>query len=64
MWFKCSCGFEDLHSEKEIINALVELKKQNPSLRKAVVKLNDGFSGDGNAIFSYEGVKEKDDMAS
>jgi len=56
-------GFEDLHSEKEIIDALVELKKQNPSLRKAVVKLNDGFSGDGNAIFSYEGVKEKDDLA-
>src|SRR6186997_224990 len=55
-------GFEDLYTEKEIINALVELKKQNPSLRKAVVKLNDGFSGDGNAIFSYDGVKEKDDL--
>lgn len=56
-------GFEDLYTEKEIVNALVELKKQNPSLRKAVVKLNDGFSGDGNAIFSYEGVKDKDDLS-
>jgi hypothetical protein len=37
--------------QKRNINALVELKKQNPSLRKAVVELNDGFSGDGNAIF-------------
>lgn len=55
-------GFEDLYSEKEIINALIELKKNNPALRKALVKLNDGFSGDGNAIFSYEGIKEKDDM--
>jgi len=55
-------GFEDLYSEKEIIKALVKLKKQNPSLRKAVVKLNDGFSGDGNAIFSYDGIKEKDDL--
>lgn len=55
-------GFEDLYTEKEIINALVELKKQNPELRKAVAKLNDGFSGDGNAVFSYDGVKVKDDM--
>jgi hypothetical protein len=55
-------GFEDLYTEKEIANALVELKKQNPSLRKAVVKLNDGFSGDGNAIFSYDSIKEKDDV--
>ena len=55
-------GFEDLYTEKEIINALIELKKQNPSLRKAVVKLNDGFSGDGNSIFSYDGIKEKDDL--
>jgi hypothetical protein len=57
-------GFEDLYSEKEIINALIEIKKKNPSLRKAVVKLNDGFSGDGNAIFSYDGIKEKDDLSS
>jgi len=56
-------GFEDLYTEKEIIKSLIELKKQNPALRKAVVKLNDGFSGDGNAIFSYEGIKEKDDLS-
>lgn len=56
-------GFEDLYSEKEIIQALVTLKKNNPDLRKAVVKLNDGFSGDGNAIFSYDGIKAKDDIA-
>lgn len=56
-------GFEDLYTEEEIINALINLKKQNPLLRKAVVKLNDGFSGDGNAIYSYEGIKEKDDVA-
>ena len=46
-------GFEDIYSEADIINALMSLKEQNPLLRKAVVKLNDGFSGDGNAIFSY-----------
>lgn len=46
-------GYEDLSSEEDIINALVRLKLAYPYLRKAVVKVNDGFSGDGNAIFSY-----------
>ncbi len=56
-------GSEDLYSEKEIIEALIKLKKENPLLKKAVIKVNDGFSGDGNAIFSYKGMKEKDDIA-
>jgi len=51
-------GFEDLYSEEDLIIALEELKKQLPGLRKAVVKVNDGFSGDGNAIFSYIGIEK------
>jgi len=46
-------GFEDLGSEEDIIISLTRLKKMHPQLRKAVVKVNDGFSGDGNAIFTY-----------
>jgi hypothetical protein len=55
-------GFEDLGSEEDIIDALARLKKQNPALRKAVVKVNDGFSGEGNAIFSYSGMEAVDDI--
>ena len=44
-------GFEGLHTEEDIAKALVELKIKHPSLRRAVVKINDGFSGDGNGIF-------------
>ncbi|MBL7748718.1 MAG: hypothetical protein JNM19_14875 [Chitinophagaceae bacterium] len=51
-------GFEDLKNEEEIINALTDLKLNTPSLQKAVVKMNDGFSGEGNAVFSYEGIDE------
>lgn len=47
-------GFEDLYSKEDIIDALAALKKDNPGLRKAVVKINDGFSGEGNGIFSFE----------
>lgn len=51
-------GFEDLASESEVVAALAELKARRPGLRKAVIKLDDSFSGEGNAIFRYpEGVE-------
>jgi hypothetical protein len=46
-------GFEDLSSTMEIAEALTALKLQHPDLEKAVVKMNEGFSGEGNAVFSY-----------
>ena len=46
-------GFEDLGSRDDVVDALVELRKKVPALRKAVVKINEGFSGEGNAIFRY-----------
>lgn len=52
-------GFEDLHSKEEVVHALCTLKEKNPALRKAVVKMNDGFSGEGNGIFSYAGIEEQ-----
>jgi len=53
-----AAGFEDVKDENEIVEALTELKKNNPPLKRAVVKVNEGFSGEGNAIFSYEGCPE------
>jgi hypothetical protein len=46
-------GMEDLRTEHEVENALLDLKAQRPNLRRAVVKLNDSFSGEGNALFRY-----------
>jgi hypothetical protein len=46
-------GFEDLRSEHDVEQALLELKERRPALKRAVVKLNDSFSGEGNAIFRY-----------
>lgn len=46
-------GFEDLRSEDDIVRALLELGEQRPGLQRAVVKLNQGFGGEGNAVFSY-----------
>jgi hypothetical protein len=49
-------GFEDLRSQEEVEEALVELGARRPGLRRAVVKLNDSFSGEGNAVFRYPEV--------
>lgn len=46
-------GREDLKTKEDIAAALAELKRKYPSIRKAVVKMNDGFSGDGNAMYKY-----------
>jgi hypothetical protein len=46
-------GFENLADKTEVAEALAALKKRNPGLRRAVVKLNEGFSGEGNAIFPF-----------
>lgn len=49
-------GFENLSTPTEIATALAEIKRRDPSARRAVVKLNEGFSGEGNAVFSYGNV--------
>lgn len=51
-------GYEDLNNREEVIEALVQLKTRNPLLHKAVIKLNDGFSGEGNAVYEYSAIGE------
>jgi len=46
-------GTEDLHTQREVADALLDLREKRPGLRKAVIKLNDSFSGEGNAIFRF-----------
>ena len=54
-------GVEDLKSYEEIVHAAAALKDMYPGLKKAVLKLNDGFSGEGNAILKYpENLERKE----
>ncbi len=55
-------GIENLQNENDIIVALAQLKKNNPSLKKAVVKMNDGFSGEGNAVFYFNELDAFDEQ--
>ena len=50
-------GFEDLHKEDEIVSSLCRLAELRPQIRRAVVKINEGFSGEGNGVFNYPEAK-------
>ncbi len=43
-------GFENLKNEEDLIHNIQILRSNHPDLKKVVIKLNEGFSGDGNAI--------------
>lgn len=43
-------GSEHLRDMQDVRSALARLKLKHPDLKRAVVKLNDGFSGEGNAV--------------
>jgi len=53
----CPDGAEGLRDARDVAQALAALKRRNPSLRRAVVKLDEGFSGEGNAVFDYATVE-------
>jgi len=56
-------GYEDLRSRDEAIMSLAALKIKNPWLQKAVIKVNEGFSGEGNAIYRYPDVPLESNLA-
>lgn len=43
-------GIEDLRSGDDVAGAIEEVWARNPGLSRVLVKLNEGFSGEGNAI--------------
>jgi hypothetical protein len=49
-------GAEDLHSLDEIADAIVEMRAQRPTMRSVIVKLNEGVSGEGNALVRLTGL--------
>ncbi len=46
-------GAEDLHDEADLLEALGDLRRRQPGLRAAILKLDDHLAGEGNAIFRY-----------
>ena len=52
-------GFEDLHTPHDVESALEELRSRRPGIRRAVIKLDESFSGEGNALLRYPESKSR-----
>jgi hypothetical protein len=46
----CPVGAEDLHGVDDLVAALVRMRRDRPAMSAAVVKLEEGVSGRGNAL--------------
>ena len=51
-------GVEDLHTADELVSGLVQMRATHPGMAEAIVKLNDGVSGQGNAVVDLRGLPE------
>jgi hypothetical protein len=59
-------GAENLGSEAEVLNAISHMRAQRAqksALRRVLIKLNEGVSGEGNAIVNLEGLPPSGDPA-
>jgi hypothetical protein len=49
-------GRENIGSGQELIDAIVEMRAMKPSIKQVMVKLNEGVSGEGNAVIDLTGL--------
>jgi hypothetical protein len=49
-------GVENLGSKEELIEAIVQMRARKPSMKQVLVKLNEGVSGEGNAVVDLSGL--------
>jgi PGM1 C-terminal domain len=52
-------GHEDLRDIDDIVSSLLSIHEQRPSIKFALLKLDHGFSGEGNARFAYPPVADR-----
>jgi hypothetical protein len=51
-------GAENLHTLDDMVDAVVAMRAERPSMDGAIVKLNDGVSGEGNALIQLGDLPE------
>src|SRR5438105_5353547 len=54
-------GHENLGSKEELIEAIVQMRARKPSIKQVLVKLNEGVSGEGNALVDLTGLPSPGD---
>lgn len=55
---RCPVGAEDLHTVEDIAAGVQGMRIRRPSLTQAIVKLNEGVSGSGNALVDLGGLPD------
>jgi hypothetical protein len=53
-------GYEDVHDLEGVVDALARMRVTRQSVGEAIVKLNDGVSGRGNALVDLRGLPAPD----
>ena len=56
-------GFDNLKSIDDVVSALVQMRAIRPSITQAIVKLNEGVSGEGNATVDLSDLSELEKVA-
>jgi hypothetical protein len=49
-------GFGDLHTEAQLLHATTRLRALRPTMAEAIIKLNEGVAGEGNASVDLTGL--------
>src|SRR5207244_7505468 len=49
-------GHENIGSKKDFLNAIAYMRARKPSIKQVLVKLNEGVSGEGNAVIDLSGL--------
>ncbi|HXO93825.1 MAG TPA: hypothetical protein VN825_06800, partial [Candidatus Acidoferrum sp.] len=49
-------GHEDIGSREDLVDAITQMRRTKPSIRQVMVKLNEGVSGEGNAVIDLTGL--------
>lgn len=47
-------GFENLENLKDVVEAIQKIRAKRPGVEKVIVKLNEGVSGEGNAVVDLQ----------
>jgi hypothetical protein len=56
-------GVENLTSVDDVTRAIAEMRAQKPDLHQVLVKLNEGVSGEGNALVDLDGLPPAGDSS-
>jgi hypothetical protein len=49
-------GHENIRGKEDLLDAIAEMRAKKPAIQQVLVKLNEGVSGEGNAIIDLRGL--------